>query len=292
MVTKSRTTLKDHTERQQVLAKVATDADRRTAEQTIPRESEDVRGATKPSIDESVWLLHVCYQRTHAADLRRLLVEEYEGYARWLARKMHRDGEPLEDLCQVAFEALLISLDRFDVERGCPFIGFASLTIGGALKRHYRDFGWLMRVPRSVHQLAAPSRRITDELTMEFGRVPTLEEVAERMGVDVEALIEAQEAAHARSTSSLDAIFTDEDGVVRDELGHVDPGFGRGDEMIDLCAALEDLDEEDQVLVQQYFFEERTQTELAEEYDVSQMQISRRVRSTTRRLASRLAVTD
>ena len=290
MVTKSRGNVCHRDERQDVLAEVAIDEDHRVAEGTIPRGSDDLSAA--PSVDESLWLLHVCYQRTHAADLRRLLVEEYEGYARWLARKMHRDGEPLEDLCQVAFEALLLSLDRFDVERCCPFIGFASLTISGALKRHYRDFGWLMRVPRSVHQLAAPSRRITDELTIELGRVPTLDEVAERMGIDVEALIEVQEASHARSTRSLDALFTDEDGGARDEIGQVDPGFSRGDDMIDLRAALEELDEVDQILVQKYFFEERTQIELAEEYDVSQMQISRRVRSATRRLASRLAVTD
>ena len=279
-------------EREKVLAAIVTDADRETAERTIPRGTAPDRETAPPTIDEPVWLLHVCYQRTHAADVRRLLVEEYEGYARWLARRMHRDGEPMEDLVQVAFEALLLSLDRFDVERGCPFVAFASLTISGALKRHYRDFGWLMRVPRSVHQLAAPSRRITDELTIEFGRVPSLEEVSDRMGIDVEQLIVAQEAARARSTRSLSALYTDDDGQARDELGFDDPGFGRGDEFVDLRAALENLDEEDQVLVREYFFEERTQTELAEQYGVSQMQISRRVRSATRRLASWLAVED
>jgi RNA polymerase sigma-B factor len=292
VVTKTRQSPSTRTAREKVLASTVIEADAETAERTIPRGTGPDRAAAAPTIDESVWLLHVCYQRTHGSDLRRLLVEEYEGYARWLARRMHRDGEPLEDLVQVAFEALLLSLDRFDVERGCPFVAFASLTITGALKRHYRDFGWLMRVPRSVHQLAAPSRRVTDELTIELGRVPSLDEVADRMGIDVEQLIEAQEAARARSTRSLSALFTDDDGQARDELGYDDPGFGHGDDFLDLRAALEHLDEDDQTLIREYFFEERTQTELAEQYGVSQMQISRRVRSTTRRLSGWLTVAD
>jgi RNA polymerase sigma-B factor len=112
------------------------------------------------------------------------------------------------------------------------------------------------------------------------------------MGIDVEQLIEAQEAARARSTRSLSALFTDDDGQARDELGYDDPGFGHGDDFLDLRAALEHLDEDDQTLIREYFFEERTQTELAEQYGVSQMQISRRVRSTTRRLSGWLTVAD
>ena len=112
------------------------------------------------------------------------------------------------------------------------------------------------------------------------------------MDPHIKAMIEAQEAARARSTHSLSALFTDDDGQARDELGYDDPGFAHGDEFLDLRAALDNLDEDDQTLIREYFFEERTQTELAEQYGVSQMQISRRARSTTRRLSSWLTVPD
>jgi RNA polymerase sigma-B factor len=262
-------------------------ADRVLAEQTIPgaRGEEDL-----PGVDPDVWLLHVCYSRHPDSTLRRLLVEEYDSYARSLASRMHREGESLEDLCQVAFEALLISLDRFDPERGVPFTAFASLTITGALKRHYRDVGWLMRVPRRVHELAAPAKRVTDELTVELGQAPTLEAVATRLGVDVEELIEAQEAVRARSLGSLSNLLTGEDGEPRDVLGGVDPAFVEREETVDLREALGTLDDDERELVRAYFFEECTQTELAERREVSQMQISRQVRSVTRRLAARLHV--
>lgn len=272
-----------------VLADAASAAHRALADATIPRDAapEGVLGA--PSVDTELWLLHVCYHDTRDAELRRLLVDEYSDYACWLARKMHRSGEPLDDLRQVALEALLLALDRFDPARGCPFVAFASLTISGALKRHFRDFGWLMRVPRRVHQLAAPTSRATDELMMELGRPPTLEEVAERIGVDVEELIESQEAVRARAATSLNSLLVDDEDKARDRFGAVDPAFDQGDELLDLSGALDNLDGEDRELLELYYFEERTQTELAEVYGVSQMQISRRIRSTTRRLASWLA---
>jgi RNA polymerase sigma-B factor len=218
-----------------LLTEVASAAHRELAEATIPRDAapEGVVGA--PSVDADLWLLHVCYHETRDAELRRLLVEEYGDYAGWLARKMHRSGEPLEDLRQVALEALLLALDRFDPRRGCPFVAFASLTINGALQRHYRDFGWLMRVPRRVHQLAAPASRATDELMMENGRPPTLEEVAERVGVDVEELIESQEAVRARAATSLNALLVDDNDKPRDRFGTVDPACEQGDELLDLA---------------------------------------------------------
>lgn len=116
MVTKTPQPTRTRTSREKVLASTVIEDDLKTAEQTIPRGAGQDREEAAPTIDESVWLLHVCYQRTRGSDLRRLLVEEYEGYARWLARRMHREGEPLEDLVQVAFEALLLALDRFDVD--------------------------------------------------------------------------------------------------------------------------------------------------------------------------------
>lgn len=266
-------------------ARKASDDDRAMANRTLP-----VDGGA-PTVDSDVWLLHVCYARSRDAEIRRLLVEQYQGYALLLARRMHREGgEPLGDLRQVAFEALLTALDRFDPERRCPFLGFASLTITGALKRYYRDFGWLMRVPRRVHELAAPIRRATDELTVELGHSPNLDEVAARVGTDVETLIEAQEAAHARSLGSLETSLTDDERAVRDVVGDVDPGFERRADVIDLRNALGDLTDDERELVRLYYFEDYTQHELADVLGTSQMQVSRLLQSVTRRLADRLAV--
>ncbi len=259
----------------------ASDEERRLAERTLP-----VRG-DGPGVDPDVWLLHVCYATRPDGELRRLLVEEYRGYALSLARRMHREGEPLDDLRQVAFEALLRSLDRFDPERGCPFLGFASLTITGALKRHFRDFGWLMRVPRRVHELAAPIRDATDALTVSLQRTPTVDEIAAWIGVDAESVIEAQDATHARSLSALPVYGDDSEGPQRDTLGTEDPAFDRQMDVIDLRRALDELDESDRELVRSYFFEERTQSQIAADLGVSQMQVSRLVASVTRRLASR-----
>lgn len=255
------------------------DQDRAIAARTMPPAA---------GIEPDLWLMHVCYARHPDAELRRVLVEEYQGYALSVARRMHRDGEPIEDLRQVALEALLVSLNRFDPERRYPFLGFASLTITGALKRHYRDFGWLLRVPRRVHELTKPIRFATDELTGKLGRTPTLEELAARLDVDVETLIQAQEAARARSLGSLSAEW-EEGGNETTVPGDVDPGYEHSIERLDLRRALTELGDDERYLLNRYFFEECTQTELAEELGVSQMQVSRMLRSVTRRLAVRTA---
>src|SRR4029079_14250463 len=101
-----------------------------------------------------------------------------------LARRYMRHGEPLEDLVQVACEALVVALQRFDPERGIRFLAFATPTIAGALKRHYRDRGWSIRVPRQVHELVGPARDAADQLTASFGRSATVAEVANQVGVE------------------------------------------------------------------------------------------------------------
>jgi len=258
--------------------------DRELVERTIPR-SLDEGTDDAPAVDERLWHAHVCYARSRDAGLRRLLVEEYQGYAVSLAQRLHRDSEPLEDLVQVAFEGLLVALNRFEPERGVPFIGFATPTILGSLKRHYRDVGWLVRVPRRVHELAAPARRATDDLTAELGRSPSIGETAERLGVDVEDLIVAQEATNARSTTSLDAMVTP-GGRPREHLGAVDPNMAHVDDLLALEQALGELPERDRLVIRRYFFDGRSQVEIAAEFGVSQMQVSRWLSSNLRRLRS------
>src|SRR6478735_5027158 len=147
--------------------------------------------------------LHARYARTHRrSDLTRL-VKEYGGYASGLARRMHRGGEPLEDLEQVAAEGLVLALGRFDPDRGVPFPAFAKPTILGSLKRHFRDLGWAVRVPRQVHDLAGPFREARDRMAGQLGRQPTTAELALQLGVPEKALDEVAKATRARTTSSL-----------------------------------------------------------------------------------------
>lgn len=272
----------DHERAQRRLGPFLQMTDLYVAARTMPRPLHD---GDEAAVDPRVWAAHVCYARTRNPAVRSLLVDEYERYARAIAKRMHREAEPLNDLVQVAFEGLLLALERFEPERGVPFVGFATPTIVGCLKRHYRDSGWLLRVPRRVHELVAPARRASDDLWGELGRQPTSVEVAARLGVDVEDLLLAEEAAHARSTTSLSMpADPDEPGPL--EPGVVDAGFARAENSMALQQALEELSEADRELLQLYYVEGRSQCEIAERLGVSQMQVSRLLDSDIRRLRS------
>ncbi|MBI2710920.1 MAG: sigma-70 family RNA polymerase sigma factor [Actinobacteria bacterium] len=260
-----------------------TQVDRFHALRSIPPAGSD----GSRSVDPAVWLLHVRYARTRCVQDRAVLVDEYRAYALALARRFQRDLEPAEDLAQVAMEALLLALDRFDPDRRLPFPAFATPTIVGALKRHYRDVGWAVRVPRRIHEIAGPARAAADRLAMELGRQPTVPEVAEAIGVTVEQLLEANDATHARAVTSLDAPI-DEARSQLDVLGASDPGMRRAEDRVALRQALSELDERDRDLLRLYFFDELSQTQIAARYGVSQMQVSRWLSSALRRLRGRM----
>jgi RNA polymerase sigma-B factor len=263
-------------------------SDRRTADDTIPRGADrDDRADTRPAVDPDVWLLHVQLQEHDDDAALEALVEEYRPYALSIARRLHREGESLEDLQQVAFEALVATLRRFDCHRGIPFPAFATPTIVGALKRHYRDNGWALRVPRAVHDITGPARAAVEALTMELGRAPSVTEVAQRMGVSEEDLLLAQEAVRARSTISLDVPVRD-DGSRRLELPTDDEQLELADGRAALAAAIEHLDERSRTVLGLYFFEEQSQSQIAERYGVSQMQVSRWISAALSRLRSRM----
>lgn len=263
-----------------------TDAeDQATVARTVPRRGDGQAGADE-GVDPEVWALHVRYQRTgDPADLAAL-VEEYRAYAASLARRLYREGVPLEDLRQVALEALVSALKRFDCERGIPFCGYASPTILGALKRHYRDHGWAIRIPRSLQDLAAPARDATERLSADLGRAPRLQEVADEVGVDLEQIRRLDTADHARRTSSLDA--PRREGEPAREVGVIDRDIDLAEDLIAVSEAVEVLDDRSREVLVLYFFEELTQTEIAERFGVSQMQVSRWIRSALDRLRSHL----
>lgn len=258
------------------------------AHRTLPRGASREDTSTAPAVDPATWALHVRYQHHRRPEDLAALVEEYRPYALALARRLHREGEPLDDLRQVALEALVASLQRFDCERATPFAGFATPTILGALKRHYRDQGWALRVPRSVHQMAGPAREAADRLAGAQGRQPTVAEIATELGVDPQLVLLAQTATRARRLVSLDApppASEDDRGV---ELGVEDSGFALAEGRVALEAALVELSPRDRTVLGLSFFEGLTQVQIAERFGVSQMQVSRWITSSLKRLRSHM----
>jgi RNA polymerase sigma-B factor len=201
-----------------------------------------------------------------------------------------RHGEPREDLDQVALESLVAALRRFETGRRTPFAAFATPTIGGAIKRHYRDRGWALRTSRQVHDLAGPVRAAHDRLAVGLGRRATTAEVAAELGVETQVVATVEEGMAARTLSSLDRPAVVDGGTLLDTLGQVDPDLDLTDTRLALADALDVLDERDREVLSLYFVEELSQREIAARYGVSQMQVSRWLASIVGRLRARMDV--
>jgi RNA polymerase sigma-B factor len=253
------------------------------AARTIPRGAGPRDVDRTPGVDGAIWALHVRFKRTDDPDTLARLAAEYDRYARSLAARLHRDHEAIEDLEQVAREGLLSALRRFDPERGLPFPALATPTILGALRRHYRDRGWAVRVPRRIHELAVATRRAEEQLTTRLGRAPTPAELAQEVGISVDEVLEVRDATHARNAASLEELSGGSGDTPAATAGR-DPLLARVDDRIALRAALEQLDERDRDIVRRYFFEEQSQSEIAAHYGVSQMQVSRWLANILRRM--------
>jgi RNA polymerase sigma-B factor len=263
-------------------------SDRAHAALTIPADAVDRRWVEsrtrRPAVERELWALHVRYARREDADALQALVEQYRGHAEAQARRHYRRGEPVDDLTQVAYEALLLALKRFDPDRRTPFLAFAKPTIIGSLRRHFRDAGWAIRVPRRVHELSTPVRDAQELLTHDLGRPPSSGEIADFIGVDEREVLEAFTAEDARITTSLDAPDPASGLQAEQVIGQPDRGFLGIENRTALRQSLELMSEEDCDLLRQYFLEERTQSQIAEVLQCSQMQVSRLLRKAIRRL--------
>jgi RNA polymerase sigma-B factor len=241
----------------------------------------------RPVVDPDVWLLHVRWFRRRPPDVRSQLLQEYERPALRLARRYYHHREPLEDLTQVAIEALLLALDRFDPRRRIPFLGFATPTIVGALKRHYRDAGWAIRVPRRSHELAGMLGAATEVLQQDLGRRPTREELAVAVDARVDDVERALRAVDARNAVSIEASFGSEWPQLA--LGVEDVDLYRTENQVAVTQVLRVLDQRERDIVHQYFVLELSQDEIARELGVSQMQVSRLLNRILSRLRARIA---
>jgi RNA polymerase sigma-B factor len=216
------------------------------------------------------------------------LARRYLPLARKLAARYTNPNEPLEDLVQVASLGLLRAIDRYSPERGTSFHAFAVPTILGELKRHFRDTGWSVHVPRDAKELALRVDRASRELTERLGRSPQVDELAQFLQLSVEAVLGALEAANAHFGTSLDAPAggSDSDGAPLVEvLGSDDDRLALADTALDLAAGIRRLPYLERRALSLRFVEDLKQTEIAERLGCSQMQVSRLLARAAQRLA-------
>ncbi len=234
-------------------------------------------GALAPSIErdrvkEVIW----SHYRRRDKESRDAVVAAYQGLAYSLAARFAQRGEELDDLNQVALIGLLKAIDRFDPNRGAELTTFATATILGELKRHLRDRGWSVRLPRRIHDLHLRSQQAIDELTQELGRSPTILELASRLDDPVEDVVEALDAGGLRHNASLEApLSAGEDHSLTSRLGAGDQRLAEVDGRLTLSPLLDRLSARQRQILNLRFVFGCSQTEIASMVGVSQMQVSR-----------------
>ncbi len=214
---------------------------------------------------------------------REELITANLGLAHQLARRFLHRGEPLDDLVQVASVALVKSVDRFDPSRGVDFAAFATRTIIGELKRHFRDKGWAVRASRRVQELYLELGHATGTLVQQLGRNPTVAELAEATGASEEAVIEAIEAGQGYRAASIDASESEDDPLSA-RLGEYDANYDSVDDRALIGPALAALPVREQSILRMRFVEGLTQSEIAAAVGVSQMHVSRLLSSSLQKL--------
>lgn len=222
---------------------------------------------------------------------REELIEANLALASQLARRFLHRGEPYEDLVQVSSVALIKSVDRFDPARGVDFAPFATRTIIGELKRHFRDKGWAVRASRRVQELYLELGHSSAALVQQLGRNPTVPELAEATGASEEAVIEALEAGQGYRTASIDTSEREDDQLLA-RLGEHDTSYDLVEDRALLGPALATLPAREQSILRMRFVEGLTQSEIAEAVGVSQMHVSRLLTSSLQKLRDGIGVAE
>jgi RNA polymerase sigma-B factor len=211
------------------------------------------------------------------------LVRRFEPLTRSVARRYYSRGEPLDDLIQVANVGLLKAIARFDPDRGFAFSSFATPTMLGELKRYFRDSGWAVHVPRGVKERAVELARVTEKLSSQLGRSPSVTELAQALGATEEQTLEALEAYHARHAAPLEHSSDDDDdnASLRPAavLGAVDERLEQAEYLTMIAQGVETLSDSDRTILYLRFECDLTQSEIARRVGTSQMQVSRLLRA-------------
>jgi RNA polymerase sigma-B factor len=227
------------------------------------------------------------YRDAGDARARDALIDRFMPLARSVARRYRGTTVPLEDLEQVAYVSLVRAIDRFDHQRGVAFSSYAVPCMTGDLKRHYRDHGWSVRMPRELQELALRVESVRDELETTTGRPPTTVAVAHALETSSERVLEARDAYRALYADSIDRPvrgFDGDDRSLRDTLGDADARLDGVIEHAELDALLHGLGERERTIVVLYFHGGMTQKQIARRLGLSQMHISRLLREAMQQL--------
>ncbi|MBV9196883.1 MAG: SigB/SigF/SigG family RNA polymerase sigma factor [Solirubrobacterales bacterium] len=227
------------------------------------------------------------YHRDGEVGAREALVARFLPFARKLALRYSYTDEPIDDLVQVASLGLLNAIDRFEPGRGTKFTSFAAPTILGELKRHFRDKGWALHVPRDLQERALALSRANERLSHDLGRSPTLSELANALGCGVEQVVEASEVAHSYAPASLDAPVSreaEESATLVDLIGREDDRFALAESREVIAGTWRSLSELERQVIALRFVDGLTQREIGERIGYSQMHVSRLLRRSLNRL--------
>jgi RNA polymerase sigma-B factor len=222
---------------------------------------------------------------------REQLIEQYMSLVRSLARRYSYRGEQLDDLVQIGSIGLIKAIDRFDLERGVELTTYATPNIIGEIKRHFRDRGWAVRVPRGLQELNVQLSKIVEQLTVQLSRSPTIPELAKAAGVEEEEVLEALESGRAYSSLSLSTGGGSEDGEELDpleSLGEIEHQYEVSEDRAVLAPGFKVLDQRERQILHLRFFEGLTQSQIAQQVGISQMHVSRLLAQTLDRLRSRM----
>jgi RNA polymerase sigma-B factor len=244
--------------------------------------------ATRPWNTERA---HLLFLRVHDdPSARDEVIELYAPLARYLAKRFEGRREPLDDLIQVALIGLIKAVDRFEPDREVQFTTYASATIVGELKRHFRDKAWAVRVPRQLQESGLKVGRAVVSLSQELGRSPTVREVSRQAGLSDEEVLEAMEAANAYSAGSLNAPVDEDGSTELDRLRDDDDSLERMLGWASAAPAIRALPERERRIIYLRFFHGQTQSEIAKELGMSQMHVSRLLARSLQRLREQLGM--
>ena len=231
------------------------------------------------------------YKEEGDEEAREQLIVSHVNLVRYIAAKFKNRGEPLDDLIQVGPIGLIKAIDRFDPSRGLEFTTYATPTIMGEIKRHFRDKGWTIRVPRRLQELSAKVNSATDELTAQLQRSPSIEEVADYLGTTADEVLEAMESSSAYSSVPLEGQGNNEEDdapSVIDRYASVDGDLEASDDRMVLEEVIGEFPEADQQAIRMRFIDGMTQVEIAKRLGISQVQVSRMLRRALRRIQDKI----
>ena len=226
---------------------------------------------------------------------REQLIEQYMSLVRSLARRYSYRGEQLEDLVQIGAIGLIKAIDRFDLDRGVELTTYATPNIIGEIKRHFRDRGWAVRVPRGLQELNVQLSKLIEQLTVQLGRSPTIPELAKAAGVEEEDVLEALESGRAYSSLSLSQGTGTEDGEEIDPLemlGEVEHQYEVSEDRAVLAPGFKALDDRERTILHLRFFEGLTQSQIAAQVGISQMHVSRLIRRALEKIRDEIATDE